>query len=117
MLLNFWYLCIYVVTADFKLTIKKLQRHVIPYVATKWIELGIELFDENDTHMLDNIDPDHNKDAGKCCREMFQKWLETYPNGTWHQIVEALTSPGVQLRRVAEELQENLIGKNNYLCS
>ena len=95
---------------------KMLQRHVIPHVATKWNELGIELFDEKDAHMLDTINPDNNKDVNKCCHEMFRKWLATYDNTTWHQIVEALKSPGIQLGSVAAELEKNLIGTSNNLC-
>ena len=93
-----------------------LQRHVIPHVATEWNELGIELFNEEDIHMLDTIETDHKKDK-KRCFEMFRKWLMTYDKVTWNQLVEALKSPGVQLRPVAAKLEENLIGKYNNLCS
>ena len=93
-----------------------LQRHVIPYVATEWFELGVELFNERDEYMLNTIDTDHKKDK-KRCLEMFRKWLVTYDNTSWHQILEALKSSGVQLRSVAAELEKNLIGKKNNLCS
>ena len=107
---------VYIVTADSKPTMKMLQRHVIPHVATKWNELGIELFDEKDVHMLNTINPDHNKDVNKCCHEMFNKWLATYDTATWYQIVEALKSPGVQLGSVAAELEKNLISTGTNLC-
>ena len=90
-----------------------LQRHVIPYVAPKWYELGAELFDEKEEYMLNTIDTDHKKDVNKCCHEMFRKWLMTHTNATWYLILEALKSPGVQLGPVAAELEENLIGKNS----
>ena len=106
----------YTVTADSKPTIKKLQRHVIPHVVTKWNELGFELFDEEHVHMLDAIYTNHSKDVNKCCHEMFRKWLATYDNTTWYQIVEALKSPGIELGLVAAELEKNLIGKGNNLC-
>ena len=92
-----------------------LQRHVIPRVAAKWYQLGVELFDEREVYMLNTIETNHKTDVDKCCFEMFRKWLSTHPNATWCRIVEALESPGVKLRSVAAELQKNLLGK--YLCS
>lgn len=89
-----------------------LQRHVIPRVADRWFGLGAELFDEGDEYMLNTIETDHKKDD-KRCLEMFRKWLATYDNTTWYQIVKALKSSGVQLKAVATELEKNLIGKNN----
>ena len=112
----YYYLAfVYIVTADSKPSIKMLQRHVIPYVATKWYELGAELFDEGEEYKLDTIESSHKNDVNKCCHEMFRMWLKT-TNITWSQIPEALKSPGVDLESVAAELEKDLIGKcNNHL--
>ena len=90
-----------------------LQRHVIPHVATKWYQLGVELFDEQEEHKLKIVASDHKNDVTNCCYEMFRMWLETHANTTWSQIVEALNSPGVELVQVAAELKKSFIGKYN----
>ena len=104
------------VIADSKPNIQTLQRYVIPCVATKWYELGVELFDEGGQHELDTIETDHPKDAKKCCHKMFRLWLTTHTNTTWHEIVKALKSPCVDLAPVAAKLEEKLIGKCNNIC-
>ena len=96
--------------AGSKPTLKMLQRHVIPYVASRWFELGLELFDEEEEHMLNNIESTYKDNTDKCCLEMFRKWSMAHNNGTWSQIVEALKSPGVKLAAVADKLEKNLIG-------
>ena len=92
-----------------------LQRHVIPYVATKWYELGAELFDEKEEHILGTIETNYSRDANKCCFEMFRSWLQTDTNATWSRIVEALESPGINLASVATDLRK-LISKIAMLC-
>ena len=99
-----------IVTADSKPSIKMLQRHVIPYMATKWYELGAELLDEKEEHTLSTIEINYSRDANKCCFEMFRRWLQTDVNATWSRIVEALESPGINLASLATDLRE-LIGK------
>ena len=104
--------CLYVVMADSKPTLKMLQRHVIPRVASKWFQLGLELFDEKEEHLLNNIESMQKENVDKCL-EMFRLWSMTYSDATWSQIVEALKSPGVYLAAVADELEKNLIGNND----
>ena len=87
-----------------------LQRHVIPHVAIKWYELGVELFDEREEHILNTIESNHSRDANKCCFEMFRMWLRIHSNATWSQIVEVLGSPGINLTSVAADLKR-LTGK------
>ena len=110
------YMFVLIYTADPKPNMKLLQRHVIPHVASKWLQLGIELFDAGEEHKLYTIESNH-KDVDKCCFEMFRLWLNTHVNPTWTQIVEALESPGVHLLSVASDLKK-LIGKvNNYIIA
>ena len=59
-------------------------------ISTKWYELGLELI-ENDK-ILKVIEADHPNDVNRCCRIMFEKWLERTPNASWSQLVTALDS-------------------------
>ena len=99
--------------ADFQPSMKLLQRHVIPHVASKWLQLGVELFDVTEEHKLESIESNHN-DVNKCCFEMFRIWRKDRVNPTWTQVVEALESPGVGLKSVAANLKE-LIDKGNKI--
>ena len=83
---------------------------MIPYVATKWYELGLELLDEKQEHELKIIRSNYGSDVKTCCREMFLLWLDTNSDANWWQIVEALKSPGVKLSAVAVELESKLSG-------
>ena len=96
--------------ADSRPSAKKLQRHVIPHVATKWYELGLELLDEKEEHELNNIKSNYGSDVKKCCLEMFLLWLNANSDADWWQIVEALKSPGVELSATAAELERKLSG-------
>ena len=100
-------------TADSRPSIKLLQKLVIPYVATKWFELGAELLDEDEEYKLDNIEFNHS-DVSKRCLEMFRTWLK-HTNPTWAQIVAALKSRGVDLASVADDLRKHFTGiLSNY---
>ena len=90
--------------------LKDLQKVVIPKVSIRWYELGIELFDEADRVKLQEIKETHNE-LQKCCLEMFQLWLNIYLDGTWHKIIEALKSPGVQLMTQANNIEKYLISQ------
>ena len=59
-------------------------------IATKWYELGLELVDSN--KILRVIEADHPNNVNRCCRVMFEKWLEKTPNASWTQLVTALDS-------------------------
>ena len=59
-------------------------------IATKWYELGLELVDSN--KILRVIEADHPNNVNRCCRVMFEKWLEKTPNASWTQLVSALDS-------------------------
>jgi len=81
---------------------------VVPHVAIKWYELGIELFDEKDRVKLLEIKKIHSNNLQQCCLEMFQLWLSIYSDGKWYKIVEALKSPGIQLITEADEIEKNI---------
>ena len=96
--------------ANCKPSARKLQRYVIPDVATKWYELGLELLDEKEEHQLNIIKSNYGNDVKKCCLEMFLLWLNTNSDANWYQIVEALKSPGVELSGIAVDLKKKLSG-------
>ena len=96
-------------TADSKPSLKLLQRLLISKVASKWHQLGVELFDAGEEHKLENIESSHKNDVNKCCFEMFRMWLKR-ANPTWEQIVTALESPGIDLASVAGDLKKQFTG-------
>ena len=43
---------------------------------------------------------------------MLQYWMEAHPEATWHHLVTALRSPGVDLTAVASDIESNFNGRN-----
>ena len=75
---------------------KDLNKYVIPLVATKWYDLGLELLDTKYESALDIIEKDSDcRDVQYCCRKMFSKWLETSDNANWDKLTEAMRSIGL----------------------
>jgi len=95
-------------------SLKHLQKFVIPKVAIKWYQLGIELFDEEDTVKLSEIQADFSEHQ-RCCLEMFRLWLSIYSDSTWFKIIEALKSPGLQLVTDANGIEKDI--KQGYICT
>ena len=80
---------------------------MIPHVATKWFELGLELkIMDNELKVIEGC----NYDDKKSCRIMFRTWLDTNSNANWCQIVKALKSRGVGLNSAAHLLESKLTG-------
>ena len=87
---------------------RDLSRHVVPSVAVKWYELGLELLETKHEKYLDVIESDGNKyDVQWCCRKMFRKWLETSDTATWDQLIEAIKS--INLNDVASGIPSLLL--------
>ena len=87
----------------------------MPFVvqlAPNWYELGAMLLQEEQEAHLILIQTTHGSDAKKCCLAMLQYWMSTHSEATWHQLVTALRSPGVDLAAVATEIEKNFTGKN-----
>ena len=103
------YVRIYIYTAHSKPSTKTL----LPYVAQlapNWYELGATLLDEKQEAQLVLIQTDHGDDKKKCCLAMFQYWMSTHAEATWHHLVTALRSPGVDLAAVAAEIESEFTG-------
>ena len=95
----------YVYIVSSKPTLKKLQQtKIITDVGSKWFELGIELLDEDQSTQLDIIKTNNNE-VTRRCGEMFLFWLNTHPNATWQNLVDALKAPGVELNDVAAKVE------------
>ena len=87
---------------------RDLSKHVIPSVATRWNELGLELLDTKHEAELDIIETNFKDDAITCCRKMFSKWLQLQSHrATWDQLVQAIKN--IKLNNVASDIEELLL--------
>ena len=92
---------------------------LLPFVAQlapNWYELGIMLLEERDEICLSMIKASHGSDNQRCCLTMLQYWMRTHPEATWHHLVTAVKSPGVELTAVASNIERNFTGKT-LLCT
>lgn len=80
-------------------------------MAPNWYEVGAMLLEVEEEAQLELIQTDHGSDAKKCCMAMLQYWMKKHPKATWHHLVAALMSPGVNLDTVASDIKENFTGK------
>ena len=70
----------------------------------KWYNIGIQL--EIDTSILDTIKHD-NDNVDSCLTAMLTGWLkQTTPSPTWQALVDALQSPMVGFRHLAESIEK-----------
>ena len=69
------------------------------------------LLEETQEGHLKLIKTTHGSDAKKCCLEMLQYWMDTHPEATWHHLVTALKSPGVEMVAVASDIEKNFTGR------
>ena len=87
---------------------------MIPFVATKWYEIGIELLDENKESELEVIKAKCGTDVKKCCLEMFIYWRNSHTGANWYHVVKALKSPAVNLKTVAAVLEKKFSINGTY---
>ena len=83
---------------------KDLSKHVLPIVATKWYDLGLELLDPKHERALDIIEENFTCDVERCCRKMFSKWLETCDDASWAHLIEAVRT--IELNEVASNIEQ-----------
>ena len=96
-------------TGPLKPTLKLLQDHVIPRVASKWHELGIELYKDDDVSRLDTIRKQCPGDFEKACTEMLSYWRQAYENATWNRLIKALKAKGLQLNANALDIMRDVV--------
>ena len=81
---------------------------MIPLVATRWYDLGLELLETQHERELEIIDTNYRNDVVTCCRKMFSKWLETLSdNASWDQLIQAVKN--IKLNDVANDVEQLLL--------
>ncbi|XP_065885126.1 protein NLRC5-like isoform X2 [Dysidea avara] len=86
-------------------SLKDLYIHVLQEAADRWRDIGVLLLDPA---ILKVIEKDHPQDVMGCCKCMLEKWLESKPDGSWNQLLEALKSPCIQLNTLAQQIEQKL---------
>jgi len=81
-----------VYSRDSRPTLRDLNRYIIPLVAAKWYDLGLELMDVGQEKSLEIIEQDNKHDVISCCRKMMAVWLQMSDTATWDQLVNAAQS-------------------------
>ena len=73
--------------------VKFLNRHVRENICAAgpevWLDLGIELLQEEDIAALKTI-KSNTSDCTVRCSEMFALWLERQPKASWRNLIDAL---------------------------
>ena len=79
--------------------------------------MGVELLAEEDVQALDEIQSNYPSNASMCCTKMFQLWLDRQPEASWRQLIKALREPNIELKELANTIEQKLISINegNYL--
>ena len=90
---------------------KDLSNVVIPKVANKWYELGIQLLNQPQLPKLDEIHKAYPNNLQRGCVEMLKYWLDITPGGTWDDLIHALRAPGLQLLTIADDVEKEVNGK------
>jgi len=86
-------------------TLRDLYIHVSQEAANKWKDIGVLLIDPA---ILKVIEKDHPQDVTTCCKCMLEKWLDTQPDASWNQLLNALRSSCVQLNTLAHQIEQML---------
>ena len=95
-------------------------KQLLPFVgrmASNWYEVGAMLLDVTQESVLDLIQATYGSDAKKCCLSMLKKWMNTHPEATWHHLVAALSSPGVEMVTVASDIKKKFKGKVQHFSA
>ena len=90
---------------------RDLTKYVIPLVATRWYDLGLELLPRETKYEkeLDTIEKDSKVEGTKtCCRKMLSKWLESQSDSaSWDQLIQAVKN--IELNNVANDIEQLLL--------
>ena len=104
-----------VYTGSDRPSLKDLYDHVVPNVADKWEDLGVQLLRPDQEKTLDIIAADCSHDVVSCCKRLLKKWLDTSTNATWNELIRALRRPSVELDCLANQLEQMLSIKRKIL--
>ena len=108
-------LCMIIHTGCDRPALKLLNKHVRKEVSTKWHDLGLELLEQEDEAKVNEIETNNPSDVSKCCKEMFQLWLEKCTNATWNQLIQALRE--VDLNNLATTIEGMLKPSDKIVCA
>ena len=93
-----------------------MNRHVRADITGKWHDIGVELFDVKDESVLRTIKINNPGNADQCTAEMLQLWLDTQPDASWNQLIQAFRAPNIKLEVLASKIEEMLsTGKHALL--
>ena len=67
-----------------------INNHVVQMWAPKWRKLSAKLNIQQ--HLMDIIECNHPNDCETCCSKMFSGWLDTNPDASWEDIINAVDS-------------------------
>ena len=84
-----------------------MTEHVLPLVAIKWHDLGLELLDAciEDEQLLLEIKRNYCN-CNECCQEMFKLWINIQAaSASWNQLIETLREPSLELTEVAGKIE------------
>ena len=95
--------------------LKDLSNIVIPKVANKWYELGIQLLNQPQLPKLDEIQRAYLNNLQRGCLEMLKYWLEITPGVTWDNLIHALRAPGLELLAIADDVEKEVQGSKQEL--
>ena len=90
--------------------LKDLHNLVVPRVANKWYELGIQLLNESQLPRLDEIRATHSNDRREGCVEMLKCWLNINPGASWDNLINALRTPVLELLATADDIEKDVKG-------
>ena len=101
-------LMIIMYTGDSRPILRDLYDQVVPSIADKWKDLGVQLLDPSliDQRVLEVIAADHPHSVEGCCKSVFEKWLNTQEDASWQQLLEALKN--VQLVYLSSQIENKL---------
>ena len=82
--------------------LRYLNKYVKDEAFSKWHDLGLELLKQKDVGKLNQIRYSNHTDISEHCKQMFQLWLERYPDATWEHLIQALRE--VELNELASKI-------------
>jgi len=93
--------------------LKDLCEHVVPVIADKWKDIGVQLLDSSilEQRVLEVIAADHPHSVEDCCKRMFDKWLSTQGKASWNHVIRAIQNIGLCYQ--ASQLEKKLKGEND----
>ena len=83
---------------------------MVPKIANKWYELGIQLFSPSQLTRLHEIRANYLNDHRGGCIEMLNCWLDITSGATWDNLIHALRAPGLELLAIADDVEKEVKG-------